>query len=172
MTSVSARCATMFVIAAVLLGKAAAQQPRPTVPPGSASQRIEAPSIRLTRDEALPPVGKGNLISDAQVRYCQAQLIRIDAIRPLLNRYEREEVEHFNALVADFNNRCGNYRYKGNALAEAKTWLEDSREQIDAKRDAYMKRFPAEPKIAKSEKKAAEKRHQAAHRHPDTGTWH
>jgi TonB family protein len=144
-----------FALATALLSGAYAQQAAPVAgPPGAASHAIQAAPMPLTEDEALPPSGKGNLFSDAQVRYCLAQLIRVDAIRPLLNRYEREEVEQFNALVADFNARCGGYRYKDNALAEAKAWLEDNRAEIErAARENYMTRFPGEPKVATAPKK-------------------
>jgi len=142
----------MLAVAALLLGTAAAQEP---APPGSASHPIEAAPIPLTEDEALPPAGKGNMFSDEQLRYCLAQLVRVDAVRPLLDRYEREEVEQFNAMVADFNARCGSYRYKGPALDEAKAWLEEHRAQIDAAaRESYMKRFPRVTKVAKTPKKA------------------
>jgi len=105
------------IIAVCIAGllHAPAEAAGPTTP-GAVSRPIEAAPLPLTEDEALPPHGRGNLYSDAQVRFCQAQLVRIDAVRPLLNRYEREEVEQFNALVADFNARCGNYRYNGNVL--------------------------------------------------------
>jgi len=146
-----------FALMTALLGGAHAEQAAPVAgPPGAASHAIQAAPMPLTEHEALPPSGKGNLFSDAQVRYCLAQLIRVDAIRPLLNRYEREEVEQFNALVADFNARCGSYRYKDNALDEAKAWLEDNRAQIErAARENYMTRFPSEPKVANEPKKPA-----------------
>ena len=45
--------------------------------------------------------------------------------------------------MVDFNARCGSYRYEGNALDEAKAWLEEHRAQIEADaRTSYMKRFP------------------------------
>jgi TonB family protein len=142
-----------FALATALISSAHAQQAPVAGPPGAASHAIQAAPMPLTEDEALPPTGKGNLFSDAQVRYCLAQLIRVDAIRPLLNRYEREEVEQFNALVADFNARCGGYRYKDNALAEAKAWLEANRAQIErAARENYMTRFPGESKVATAPK--------------------
>ena len=150
MTPISAHL-KMLAVAAFLLGNAAAQE---TAPPGSASRPLEAAPMPLTEDEALPPVGKGNMFSDEQLRYCLAQLVRVDAVRPLLDRYEREEVEHFNALVADFNARCASYRYKGNALDEAKAWLEESRAKIEAAaRESYTKRFSRESKVVKAPKK-------------------
>ena len=135
--------AILCIAAALARAGAAAEAPASAVSPGAASHPIDAAPMPLTGDEALPPVGKGNLFSDGQVRYCLAQLIRVDAVRPLLNRYEREEVEQFNALVADFNARCGSYRYKDNALDEAKAWVEENHAQIEhTARENYMKRFP------------------------------
>src|SRR3954452_20479640 len=145
----------ILCIAAALAGSAAGAQPRASAaPPGAASHPLDGAPMPLTADEALPPVGKGNLFSDGQVRYCLAQLLRVDAVRPLLNRYEREEVEQFNALVADFNARCGSYRYKDNALEESKAWLDDNRTLIErTARANYMMRFPGEPKLGKAAKK-------------------
>src|SRR5689334_25401895 len=86
------RLPCMLILAAAAAAGALAQQPAPVAaPPGAASHPIEASPMPLTENEALPPVGKGNLFSDAQVRYCLAQLIRVDAVRPLLNRYRSEE---------------------------------------------------------------------------------
>jgi len=144
---------TILIVTALLHGVAFAQN----AAPGSAARPTDGAIMPLTEDEALPPPGKGNMFSDEQLRFCVAQMVRVDSIRPLLDRYEREEVEFFNAVVADFNSRCASYRYKGMALDEAKAWLEENRAQIEAATRAnYMKRFPRETKKAvKAPKKNA-----------------
>src|SRR5207344_2287505 len=93
-------------------------------------------------DEEVAPLGAGGPLSDPQLRYCLAQIIRIDAVRPILNRYKHDQVDYFNALVADFNSRCGHFSYEKGALEGAKQVVEGSRPQIEnAARDAYRARF-------------------------------
>lgn len=100
-------------------------------------------------DEGLPPVGKGQLLSEEQVAYCLAQSIRLDAVRPLVDRYRKAEVEYFNALARDFTSRCGSYLYEGNARDVAKGLVEANRARVESDaRAAYAERFPDEEKQA------------------------
>src|SRR5882724_3150118 len=48
--------------------------------------------------EERPPVGKSNLFSEAQIRYCLSQIIRIQAVRTLVDRYRKAQVQYFNEL--------------------------------------------------------------------------
>ena len=104
--------------------------------------------------EEMPPIGKGHMLSEEQITYCLAQGIRVEVIRPLVNRYKREQVEFFNAVVAAFNARCQSYRYEGDTRENAKAQVEAHHAQIEADaRDSYTKRFAAEEK--EQEKEAA-----------------
>jgi TonB family protein len=137
----------------LLVGSSAvlAAQPRGAGTPPS------PPNAPYPFQEQLPPVGKGNLFSEEQISYCLAQSIRIEALRSLVNRYKKAQVEYFNALTADFNSRCESYRYLGEAREAAKAAVEGSRSQIeDDTRTAYAKRFPAEDKVAAPSKPVAE----------------
>ncbi|HEU5284829.1 MAG TPA: hypothetical protein VFU53_13505, partial [Burkholderiales bacterium] len=101
-------------------------------------------------DEERPPVGKDHMFSEPQIRYCLAQLTRINAVRPLLDRYQSEHVKHFNAQVADLNSRCSSYRYVGPALGNARVWLATSRARIEEDaRAAYTERFAGEQVIVR-----------------------
>lgn len=87
-------------------------------------------------------MGSGTLLSDAQLRYCLAQGIRITAVRPLLDRTKVDEVAYLNEMVADFNKRCAAQRYPVPALEEAKGVVEANRPLIQAEaRSAFGKRF-------------------------------
>jgi TonB family protein len=93
-------------------------------------------------EEMLPPVARDEMLSTAQIRYCLAQTIRIEAIRPGLDRFKTEQVVYFNAVVADYNNRCGRYRYEAGALEPVKAQVEAGRAQIESDaRDAFSQRF-------------------------------
>jgi len=97
----------------------------------------------LPFDEEVPPAGADNLMfSDAEIRYCLAQIIRIEAVRLLVDRYERAQVGYFNELVADYNSRCGHYRYMEGARESAQAQVEISRSTIESDaRQAYQSRF-------------------------------
>ncbi len=102
----------------------------------------------LPFDEEIPPGGVDNLMfSDAAIRYCLAQIIRIDAVRSLVDRYERAQVDYFNGLVVDYNNRCAHYRYMEGARESAQAIVEPNRAKLESDaRDAYRKRFAAPAK--------------------------
>jgi hypothetical protein len=102
----------------------------------------------LPFDEEIPPGGVDNLMfSDAAIRYCLAQIIRIDAVRSLVDRYERAQVDYFNGLVVDYNNRCAHYRYMEGARESAQAIVEPNRPKLESDaRDTYRKRFAATEK--------------------------
>jgi len=109
----------------------------------------------LPFDEEVAPLGTSGPLSDPQLRYCLAQIIRIDAVRPILNRFKHDQVDYFNALVADFNTRCGHFSYPKGALEGAKQVVEGSRAQIEsAAREAYRARFGKDEKSAIAGSKA------------------
>ncbi|MEO8627899.1 MAG: TonB family protein [Betaproteobacteria bacterium] len=100
--------------------------------------RAEQPLL----EEQKPPSGKGLVLSESQVRYCLAQIIRIDAVRPVLDPYEKAQVDYFNQVVADYNGRCASYRYRGDTLEREKAPIEANRVKIEiAARTEYGKRF-------------------------------
>jgi hypothetical protein len=78
-----------------------------------------------------PPVGTDNLLSVAQIRWCLREKIRIDTKRPLANT--NWEVDAFNQLVAEYNSRCGSFRYQSGTLEQARIEVEGMRAQIVAK---------------------------------------
>jgi len=89
-------------------------------------------------DEALPPIGRGYLLSEAQLRYCLAESVRVDAVRSVLNKRDASSVEEFNQRVADFNSRCGAYRYASDTMASVQRDVEAHRKDLIAQaRDAY-----------------------------------
>jgi TonB family protein len=110
----------------------------PIVPAGAAEPLSSPGNAGSAADEEMPPAGRGEMFSEGQIRYCLAQRVRIDAVRPLLNRYDHEEIQRFNEQVADLNSRCSSYRYSGSALQDARAWLESARPRIEqAARDAH-----------------------------------
>ena len=80
--------------------------------------------------EEPPPVGTGITLSPNQVRYCLAESIRMDGARSAVNQYLSTDVDHFNAMVADYNSRCGSFRYRSGTLESVKSEVEAGRDRL------------------------------------------
>jgi hypothetical protein len=97
--------------------------PSPPAPP----PEPQAPS---RPEEAVPPVGSDLVFSKAQITYCLAEDIRIDASKAGVDRYNDSNVDRFNTMVADYNSRCGSFRYRNGALESARQDIEPYRSQL------------------------------------------
>ena len=102
-------------------------QPSPS-PSYSLSQTPEAQISDL--EFTKPPVGENNILSVAQIRWCLREDIRIEVLRPMPTT--NSQIDQFNAIVADYNSRCGRYRYRERTLTRAQQEVERVRAQIDA----------------------------------------
>ncbi len=90
--------------------------------------------------EEIPPVGTNLVLAPAQLRYCLSEAIRIDAARAALNNYRQFDVDRFNAMINDYNNRCGNFRYRPGSLENARTEIERNRSALEADGHARFSR--------------------------------
>jgi hypothetical protein len=72
--------------------------------PNPPAQTVE-PAI-----ETKPPLGSSSVFSQANIRYCRYQKERFKTIEKDLRN--NEEISAFNALVGDYNNRCGKFQYR------------------------------------------------------------
>jgi hypothetical protein len=118
-------------------------------PPGSLSEKLAAPQpaapaapepdAASEADEVLPPVATGEVLSERQIRWCLAEKRRIDAVRPVLDRFDRDEVRRFNERVANLNARCSSYRYFGSARQDAAAWVEAEGPRLEREaREAHV----------------------------------
>lgn len=82
--------------------------------------------------EERPPVGTNLVHGPAQLRYCLAEHIRLDAAQGALNNYEASDVGGFNAMVVDYNSRCGEFRYRRSSLESAKSDVERFRQMLES----------------------------------------
>jgi hypothetical protein len=83
------------------------------------------------------------MLNESQIRYCLAEIIRIEAVRPVLDRFRHDQVEFFN------NSRCAKYRFEVPAMDRAKRDVETHRAQIEtAAQHAFAQRFSGPPKAA------------------------
>lgn len=95
-----------------------AQPPRPQVP--------------SRPQEEKPPVGQSLTFSASQIRYCLAEEIRMAGAKSGVNNYSDSDVDRFNAMVADYNNRCSSFRYRRGTLESARQEIEPYRSQLQA----------------------------------------
>lgn len=113
--------------------------PSPT-PTSSPSVRSSAqgytqpvqPSAPSVPQESKPPVGQDLVLSAAQIRYCLAEDIRMDAAKLVLNNYSESDVDRFNEMVKDYNSRCGSFRYHRGTLESARRDIEPNRSKLQA----------------------------------------
>ena len=100
----------------------------------SSSSNYTPPQNPATGTSSLefskPPEGANNVLSVAQLRWCLREDIRIEVLRPKATT--NSQIDQFNAVVADYNRRCGSFRYREGALMRARRELERLKPQIVA----------------------------------------
>ena len=113
---------------------------KPAYSPGTSSTStapasqpaITQPQTPSRPSESKPSVGRNNVLSTAQIRYCLAEKIRLDAAETVLNNYNDSDVDRFNGYVNDYNSRCGEFRYRQGSLESARRDVEPYRSQLQA----------------------------------------
>jgi peptidoglycan hydrolase-like protein with peptidoglycan-binding domain len=76
------------------------------------------------------------------MRYCLAEDIRMESAKSALNNYIDSDVDRFNAMVADYNSRCGSFRYRSGALESARRDIEPYRSQLQSEGRSRFARSP------------------------------
>ena len=114
----------------------------------TAASYTPPPQAPARPQESKPPVGQDIVLSTAQIRYCLAEDIRIDVAKSAVDNYIDSDVDRFNAMVADYNSRCGSYRYvtnnRGrNDLESAQRDIEPYRSQLQAEGKRRFARGPS-----------------------------
>lgn len=109
-------------------------------PSYSPPAELQAPS---RPQESMPPVGQDLVFSAAQIRYCLAEDIRLEGARSALKNYIDSDLDSFNAMVADYNSRCGSYRYRSGTLESARLDIEPHRSQLQAEGGNRFARSPS-----------------------------
>jgi hypothetical protein len=112
-------CGSLGVVAALgvvlaILSRGPGEPSAPTVPAPSADRLLESeppallPELPKLGEEIRPTGGPKQQFTQANVRYCLFQEIRLEAVRPLT---DSADLALFNMLVSDWNSRCGRARY-------------------------------------------------------------
>lgn len=131
-----------------LIGQSNKNTPAPAYSPPAQSAapsysppaQPQAPSLP---QESKPPVGQDLVFSTAQIRYCLAEDIRMEGAKAALNNYSDSDVDRFNAMVADYNSRCGSFRYRSGALESARRDVEPYKGQLQADGRSRFARSPS-----------------------------
>jgi hypothetical protein len=89
----------------------------------------KAAPTRPTEQE--PPLGRNNVLAGAQIRYCVAENIRIDAAAKVVDNNIEAHVDRFNGMVEDYNSRCAEFRYREGSLQSAERAMEPYREELE-----------------------------------------
>lgn len=128
-----------------LIGSTSSPTPSSTsVAPTTTKQPLTAqPQTPIRPVEAQPSIGRDNVLSTAQIRYCLAEKIRLDAAETVLNNYVDADVDRFNGYVNDYNSRCGEFRYRQGALESAQRDLEPYRSHLQAEGRSRFVRGPS-----------------------------
>ena len=123
---------------------------RSTYSPGSSTSTTPAsqpsiaqPQVPSRPSESKPSVGRNNVLSIAEIRYCLAEKIRLDAAETVLNNYSDSDVDRFNAYVNDYNSRCGEFRYRQGALESARRDVNPYSSQLQAEGRGRFVRSPS-----------------------------
>lgn len=105
---------------------------KPTTSPAPSQSPPARPHESTRPAESRPPVGQNTVLSTAQIRYCLAENIRMDGAEATVNNYINADVDRFNAMVTDYNSRCGSFRYWRGELESARGDIEPYRNQLYA----------------------------------------
>ena len=95
-------------------------------PPSQTTQSTRKLKIVFER----PPVGRSQVLSVSQIRWCLRESYRLDARRPLIAN--NSDVASFNQIVRNYNQRCTKFKYRRGALQRAKREFEAMRQNQPA----------------------------------------
>lgn len=108
----------------------------PSITSQQPSSALAAPIANPARSPSepvitKPPVGSGLVFTSHQIRYCVFEDIRIKGAERVVDNYDQWSVDTFNAMVEDFNSRCGSFRYRSGALAPIEREAEGLRAKLE-----------------------------------------
>ena len=84
----------------------------------SSTGNVEAPRVEFTK----PQAGKDRLLGMPELRWCVRQDYAMEVRRKAVE--SNDEVRRFNAMVEDYNARCGSFRYRVGDLERARQEVE------------------------------------------------
>lgn len=98
-----------------------------------------SPSVQTAYAEERPAIGTDLPFSQANLRYCTFQKIRLEAAQS----FGKVDVERFNSFVDDWNSRCARYRYHAADKITVDSEARDQRVALEAQGRALLRRSDA-----------------------------
>jgi hypothetical protein len=80
--------------------------------------------------EERPQAGTNLVLGLSQIRYCLAEDIRMEGARAVTDNSNSNDIAKFNAMVRDYNSRCGSFKYRSGDLERAKREIEAFRADL------------------------------------------
>ncbi|RYG58308.1 MAG: hypothetical protein EON56_00050 [Alphaproteobacteria bacterium] len=111
--------------------------------PPTYSPRQEQQLGQASLNEDKPPVDSNLVFSSAQLRYCVAEEIRLGGAKAAADSAIDTDVNRFNSMVADYNSRCGSFRYRRGELESVRRDVDSYRSQLSAEGKTRFTRSPA-----------------------------
>lgn len=90
------------------------------------------------KTEEKPPAAKDLVLSQAQLRYCFFQEVRLDAASKAANNTRKHEIDALNALGGDWNARCSSFRYAEPDMAAVKADVKAAQKRLEAEGRALV----------------------------------
>jgi hypothetical protein len=84
--------------------------------------------------EVVPPMGANHMLNASEINYCLSERVRLDAMRPLLNKKSEVQLREFNLRSNDFKLRCTRVQYQQSDMQRVKQLVEDKKNSL--RRDA------------------------------------
>ena len=137
--SVETLCGSLGVVAALgmvlaILSRGPAEPNVPAAPAPGVDRPSEAeppallPELPKLGEESRPTGGPKQQFTQANVRYCLFQEVRLEAVRPLT---DSADLALFNMLVGDWNSQCGRARYSASDKSVVDRELVDRRTVLE-----------------------------------------
>jgi hypothetical protein len=98
------------------------------------------PPQAKTEPELLPPVGKGQRLAQAYVRYCHYQEERLRVVKQQVRG--AEDIRAYNALANDYNSRCSDFFYQDEDLRLVKEEVIAKRKLLEADAERILSTWP------------------------------
>lgn len=94
--------------------------------------------------ETMPPVGRENMFTRSNLRYCLYMRARLAAVRDEVESGRGDDiVDAFNGAVDDYNSRCGSFRYRMTDMTAVQSEVSFSRATLTAQGRSLIEEWRA-----------------------------
>lgn len=115
---------------------------RPPAATNNAPAAVPA-STTASQAEVKPAAYSTQPFSRGNIRYCEFESARLDAIDEIFGAESNAVINKFNAAVDDYNSRCAEYRYYPSDLTAVRQELAASQTKIDSDARAILQGWRA-----------------------------